>query len=319
MLGVVGLAVLAAGCGTNHSIIGPHGPEANRTAALAWFMFSLAGLITLVVFVLLFVGLFRRGSGEEHPRWWRPLVIGGGVVLPAIVLSTLSGLTVWALSTDPGSRPGDVHITVVGKQYFWAVSYDGTDAVTANEIHVPVDTPVRLTLKSADVIHSFWAPALAGKVDMIPGHVNHLTIEVDAPGTYRGQCAELCGVQHANMAFSIIAQPKPEFRRWLAHQAQDAHVPTRPAARKGLDVFTSQSCVGCHTIRGTSATATVGPDLTHLASRHTIAALTLPNDTSHLREWVLGAQNVKPGANMPDLALPKSQADTLIAYLRQLK
>ncbi len=308
-----------AGCGGNHSIVDPHGPEANRTAALAWFMFALAGAITLVVFTLLVVGLFRRGSGEEHPRWWRRLVVGGGVIMPAIVLATLSGLTVWALGTDPGSKPGDVHITVVGRQYFWDVSYDGTDAVTANEIHVPVDTPIRFTLKSADVIHSFWAPALAGKVDMIPGRVNHLTIRVDEPGTYRGQCAELCGVQHANMAFSIVAQPRSEFRRWLAHQEQDAGVPRRAAARKGLAVFTSQSCAGCHTIRGTSATATVGPDLTHLADRHTLAALTIPNDASHLRSWVFGAQNVKPGSRMPDLALPEAQADELIAYLRQLE
>jgi cytochrome c oxidase subunit 2 len=313
------LALLAAGCGGNHSIVGPHGPEADRTAALSWFMFALAGAITLFVFTLLGIGLFRHGSGEEHPRWWRRLVIGGGVIMPAIVLATLSGLTVWALGTDPGSKPGDVHITVVGRQYFWDVHYDGTSAVTANEIHVPVDTPIRFTLKSADVIHSFWAPSLAGKVDMIPGHPNHLTIEVDTPGTYRGQCAELCGVQHANMAFEIIAQPEADYRRWLAHQAEEAQTPRTAAARKGLDVFTSNSCAGCHAIRGTSATATVGPDLTHLADRHTLAALTLPNDASHLRAWVFGAQQVKPGSKMPDLALPKAQADELIAYLRQLK
>ena len=311
--------LLATGCGGNHSIVGPHGPEANRTAALSWFMFALAGAITLFVFTLLGVGLFRHGSGEEHPRWWRRLVVGGGVVMPAIVLATLSGLTVWALGTDPGSRPGDVHITVVGRQYFWEVHYDGTAAVTANEIHVPVDTTIRFTLKSADVIHSFWAPSLAGKVDMIPGHVNHLTLEVDDPGTYRGQCAELCGVQHANMAFEIVAQPRAAYQQWLAHQEKDAQVPRRAEARKGLDVFTSNSCAGCHTIRGTSATATVGPDLTHLADRRTIAALTLPNDAAHLREWVFGAQQVKPGAKMPDLALPRAQADALIAYLRQLK
>ncbi len=318
-LGVVGLGLTLTACGGNHSIVGPHGPEADRTADLAWFMFSLAGLITLVVFVLLAVGLFKRGSGEEHPRWWRRLIVGGGIILPAVVLSTLSGLTVWALATDPGAGPGDVDITVVGHQYWWEVRYDGTRAVTANEIHVPVHRRIRLTLKSDDVIHSFWVPSLAGKVDMIPGKVNHLTLRADDPGTYRGQCAELCGVQHANMAFEVIAQPEATFRRWLAHQAQNAEPPRTVAARRGMTVFENQSCAGCHTIRGTAATATVGPDLTHLAGRRTIAALTLPNDPAHLRNWVLDAQSIKPGSKMPDLALPEDQADQLIAYLRQLK
>ncbi len=316
---VSGVGVLAFSGDGGHSVVGPHGPEAGRIAALAWFMFALAGLITLVVFVLLLVGLFRRGSGDEQPTWWRRLVIGGGMVVPAIVLATLSGLTIWALSTDPGSKPGDVHITVVGHQFWWEVHYDGTKAVTANEIHVPVGTRVRFTLESADVIHSFWVPSLAGKVDMIPGHVNHVTMRADKVGTYRGQCAEFCGIQHANMAFEVIAQPRAEYRRWLANEAADAARPHGTLAKKGLNVFTSRSCAGCHTIRGTSATATFGPDLTHVADRRTLAALTIPNDRSHLKSWITSAQSIKPGSKMPDLALPRDQVNALVAYLRQLK
>ncbi len=312
-------AVALAGCGGDHSVVQPKGPEAARIAALSWFMFGLAGVITVVVFVLLAVGLFRRGSGEADPRWWRPLVIGGGAVLPGIVLATLSGLTVWALSTDPGSEPGEVHITVVGRQYFWDVAYEGTAAVTANEIHIPVDTPVRLRLESTDVIHSFWVPALAGKVDMIPGKTNHLTIRADEPGTYRGQCAELCGIQHANMALEVIATPRAEFDRWLTNQAREAAEPSSATEQRGLEVFTSHACAGCHTIRGTSAEATVGPDLTHVAERRTLAALTIPNDRAHLQDWILNAQSVKPGAAMPDLAMSDADADALVAYLSGLR
>jgi cytochrome c oxidase subunit 2 len=300
-------------------MMSPHGPDAGRTAALAWFMFSLAGLITTVVFVLLVVGLFRDGTRPGRALDGQRLIIGGGIILPAIVLLTLSGLTVWALKTDPAGASGDVAITVIGHQYWWEVRYAGTPAVTANEIHVPVGTQVRITLESTDVIHSFWVPALAGKVDMIPGHVNHLTIRADDPGTYRGQCAELCGIQHANMAFLVIAQPMGAYRAWLADQSEPARAPSGRLATTGRRTFTTQACAGCHTIRGTSAHGSAGPDLTHLASRRSLAAATLPNDASHLQGWITDPQHAKPGSLMPDVPITPAQANALVAYLRELK
>jgi cytochrome c oxidase subunit 2 len=300
-------------------MMSPHGPDAGRTAALAWFMFSLAGLITTVVFFLLVVGLFRDGTRPGRALDGQRLIIGGGIILPAIVLLTLSGLTVWALKTDPAGASGDVAITVIGHQYWWEVRYAGTPAVTANEIHVPVGTQVRITLESTDVIHSFWVPALAGKVDMIPGHVNHLTIRADDPGTYRGQCAELCGIQHANMAFLVIAQPMGAYRAWLADQSEPARAPSGRLATTGRRTFTTQACAGCHTIRGTSAHGSAGPDLTHLASRRSLAAATLPNDASHLQGWITDPQHAKPGSLMPDVPITPAQANALVAYLRELK
>jgi cytochrome c oxidase subunit 2 len=300
-------------------MMSPHGPDAGRTAALAWFMFSLAGLITTVVFVLLVVGLFRDGTRPGRALDGQRLIIGGGIILPAIVLLTLSGLTVWALKTDPAGASGDVAITVIGHQYWWEVRYAGTPAVTANEIHVPVGTQVRITLESTDVIHSFWVPALAGKVDMIPGHVNHLTIRADDPGTYRGQCAELCGIQHANMAFLVIAQPMGAYRAWLADQSEPARAPSCRLATTGRRTFTTQACSGCNTIRGTSAHGSAGPDLTHLASRRSLAAATLPNDASHLQGWITDPQHAKPGSLMPDVPITPAQANALVAYLRELK
>ena len=300
-------------------MMSPHGPDAGRTAALAWFMFSLAGLITAVVFVLLVVGLFRDGTRPGRAFDGHRLIIGGGIILPAIVLLTLSGLTVWALRTDPAGASGEVAITVIGHQYWWEVRYDGTSAVTANEIHVPVGRPVRITLESADVIHSFWVPALAGKVDMIPGHVNHLTIRADDPGTYRGQCAELCGIQHANMAFVVVAQPMGAYRAWLADQTEPARAPSGEAASTGRSTFLTQACTGCHTIRGTSARGDIGPDLTHVASRRSLAAETLPNDAAHLRGWISDPQRAKPGSLMPDVPITPAQTAALVAYLRELK
>ncbi len=213
----------------------PHGPYAARTTNLAWFMFVLSTLITLLVFTLLVVGLFRDGTAEGRSFNGRRLIVGGGIILPAVVLLTLSVLTVWALRTDPAAASGDVHITVVGHEYWWEVHYEGTRAVTANEIHIPVGREVRFTLESDDVIHSFWLPSLGGKTDMIPGHVNHMTLRADSAGTYRGQCAEFCGIGHAQMAFDVIAQPMAAYKTWLAHEATTARTPTRRVGPQGSD------------------------------------------------------------------------------------
>jgi cytochrome c oxidase subunit 2 len=185
-----------------------------------------------------------------------------------------------------------------------------TAAVTANEIHIPVNTRVGVVLTTADVIHSFWVPQLNRKVDMIPGTENRLLLIADSPGVYRGQCAEFCGLQHANMAVEVVAESKPQFDAWLAHNA-------RPAAR-GNKLF-AENCSGCHAIRGTSARADVGPDLTHFASRRTIAAATVENTAENLREWLRDPQHVKPGNRMPNLHLSDADWAALQRYVESLR
>jgi cytochrome c oxidase subunit 2 len=304
-----------AGCGGDHHVLAPHGPESGRVSALGWGMIITATVITLVVFGLLVAALLpgdRRGLRRLAPRSY---VIAGGLVLPVVVLLTLSGLTVAA--TDATGRHGDLQVEVIGHQYWWEVRYPGTRAVTANEIHIPARTRVRLILRSDDVIHSAWVPALAGKIDLVPGRTNHLVIDANRPGTYRGQCAEFCGLEHARMAFTVIAQPPSRFRAWLRQQAVPAR--TEPGVARGRSTFLGQACAGCHTIRGTSAVGTKGPDLTHVASRRTLAALTLPNDRAALTRWIRDPQDPKPGARMPAVDLTPSELRDVVAYLDSLR
>jgi cytochrome c oxidase subunit 2 len=319
MAELVAILVVLTSCSGNHAVLSAHGPDAARTEALSWFMIVLATVITLFVFALLVVGLFGDGTVRERFFTDRRLVLGGGIVLPTVVLLLLSGLTVAALRSDPASANGDLAITVVGHQYWWEVHYPGASVVTANEIHVPVGREVRFTLESDDVIHSFWLPALGGKTDMIPGHVNHMTLRADTPGSYRGQCAEFCGLQHAHMAFLVVAQTPAAFRHWLQQQASPAAPPTGHDATAGRAAFLSQPCAGCHQVRGTTATSTVGPDLTHLASRSTIGALMVPNDTAHLQRWIVDAPAIKPGIHMPPVPLTPVQTRDIVAYLDQLR
>jgi cytochrome c oxidase subunit 2 len=179
---------------------------------------------------------------------------------------------------------------------------------TANEIHIPVGRKVRLQLEGLDVIHSFWVPSLAGKQDLVPGRPNELTLRAERPGVYRGQCAEFCGLQHAHMAFYVYADPPSVFRRWLAQQE-------KPAAAQPPAVFESAGCADCHSIRGTTADAHVGPDLTHVASRTTLGALAIPNDRAHLEKWIVDSQHVKPGNQMPNFNLSQAQLTALADYL----
>ena len=191
---------------------------------------------------------------------------------------------------------------------------------TANEIHVPVGMPVEIGLRSADVIHSFWVPQLHGKVDVVPGQENRIRILATKAGRYRGECAEFCGEQHAHMVLYVVADPPEQFYRWVADQRAAAPEPQTAEQRRGRDVFETKACVVCHTIRGTRANATVGPDLTHLASRATIASGSYPNNAGYLSAWVTHAQSLKPGAAMPDLTVfSGDELRSLVAYLESLK
>jgi cytochrome c oxidase subunit 2 len=210
-------------------------------------------------------------------------------------------------------------IKVIGHQWWWEVRYPGTTAVTANEIHIPVRTPVRVDVTSADVIHSFWVPRLNRTIDAFPDTDHTIELYADAVGRYRGQCDEFCGLQHAHMAFYVFADPPATFRRWLANMARPARQPGGALAQHGRQTFTNGTCANCHAIRGTSASGDVGPDLTHVATRTTLASLAIPNTSRDLGRWIEDSQSIKPGNQMPDLRLPASELRALVAYLEGLR
>jgi cytochrome c oxidase subunit 2 len=264
---------------------------------------------------------------EREQRQFRsapPAAAKAAVAVTAIILFVLLVLSV---STGRGlssfATPDALHIEVIGHQWWWEVHYadpvPSQRVITANEIHIPVGRPIVLQLTSHDVIHNFWAPNLHGKRDLIPGHITSIALQADKPGAYRGQCAEFCGYQHTYMAFLILAEPAEQFAAWLERQRGPAVQPTEALQQRGQEVFLAPSCVLCHTIQGTSAAGKVAPDLTHIASRHTIAAGTLPNTTGHLAAWIIDPQHIKPGNKMPPNHLDPDDLQALLAYLESLK
>lgn len=321
-------AVLLSGCSGIQSTLEPAGPHAELIATLWWVMFVVGALIFALVMVLLLAASLRSlRSARARPlsaRHSRRLVIAGGIVLPLVVVVpfAVSSFSI-SRAVTPALPDDALTIEVVGRLWWWEVHYLDAEGertlTTANEIHIPVGQPVRVLLKSDNVIHSFWVPRLQGKVDMIPGEVNTLQLHADRPGVYRGQCAEYCGTQHALMAFEVVAEPPQQFRAWFARQRMPAAAPATTDARRGLEVFLNASCVDCHAIRGTEAEATKGPDLTHLASRLTLAAGTVPNRRGHLAGWIADPQRIKPGALMPPTELPAADLRALLAYLESLK
>jgi cytochrome c oxidase subunit 2 len=249
--------------------------------------------------------------------------VGAAVAVSIALLAVLFTATVVtdrALAKLPLNDA--VHIRLTGHQWWWEATYDDPSAAnvftTANELHIPVGRPVLLTLEASDVIHSVWLPNLGGKKDLIPGRTATLALRADKPGLYRGQCAEFCGYQHAKMVLYVVAEPAAQFDQWLAHSRQSAPPPSTDETRRGQQVFLQSTCAMCHAISGTDASAVQGPDLTHLASRQTIAAGVLPNTPQTLAAWILDPQSVKPGANMPPNALPPADLSALVAYLRTL-
>jgi cytochrome c oxidase subunit 2 len=243
-------------------------------------------------------------------------------VITLIVLTIASFSIGRSLSSDMSGKDA-VTIEMTGQQWWWQVRYMDADPskifYTANELHIPVGQPVTIKLKSSDVIHSFWVPNLVGKKDLVPGHDASIWFQADRPGVYRGQCAEYCGLQHAHMAFWVIAEPLDKYQAWLAGQLQSAHEPATDSERRGQQVFLAAPCVMCHTIQGTLAGASIGPNLTHLASRNYIAAGTLPNTRGHLSGWVVDPQAIKPGNRMPPNSLKSDDLQALLDYLQSLK
>ena len=290
-------------------------------------MLAIASVVFLGALAMLTMAWFRRRSPGlpwlgEREGVTQGLVLLFGIGIPVVVLVALFGVSdVYLVGQTAPPAPSSTAMTVdvISHQWWWEVRYPGTDAVTANEIHIPVNTRVNVVATSADVIHSFWVPQLARKIDMVPGRRNRVLLYASRTGSYRGQCAEFCGFQHANMGLYVVAQPAAAFRSWLAGMAAPASAPTDSTERAGDRLFLASQCASCHQIRGTLADATVGPDLTHLATRAMLAAATIPNDLAHLEAWISGPQSIKPGSRMPDLGLPRSQVAEIAAYLESLR
>jgi cytochrome c oxidase subunit 2 len=323
---LVGLA-LGACSGNSPSILGGKGSESRSIANVWWIMFSLAAAVYVVVaaFILfaLFRGRRRAAGGDGAPAESRVsdtgFIVAGGIVVPTLILAVLAVVTVRTASELRRPDSQALRVDVVGKQWWWAVRYPTLGITTANEIHVPVGRPVEIGLQSDNVIHSFWVPQLAGKVDTIPGQVNILRFTVREAGTYRGACAEYCGLQHAKMDFQVVADPPADFERWAARRTRPPGEPTSELAQRGALAFQRLSCAGCHTIRGTQAQGTLGPDLTDFGSRHSIGALALPNTRGELAGWIANAQTVKPGNLMPPIALSPDELNAIVDYLENLR
>ena len=319
-------ALLFTGCG-KQSPLEPHSPASHDIAVLWWWMLGIAAVVFFGAVALLVIGWIRRDRPGlpfigENEGVTTGLVVTFGMVIPVTVLVALFAVSdLWLVKRTGAPAPSSTAMTirVIGHQWFWEVRYPGTSAVTANEIHIPARTRVQVIATTADVIHSFWVPQLNRKIDMIPGNENRVLLFADKPGIYRGQCAEFCGLQHAHMAMKVFAQPRRRFRGWLKHQGEPAVAPVTPEEREGRQIFLQNACAGCHEIRGTSAQSEIGPDLTHLASRTTLAAVTLPNTNHALERWIRDPQHVKPGNKMPALELSPAELRALVDYLERLR
>jgi cytochrome c oxidase subunit 2 len=319
---LLGSMLLLGGCAAP-STLAPQGPAAERIAGLWWIMLGVAGVIYAMVIVLLLIGLFRRRQseleGERRPTDGRAWILGGGVALPMAVLIVLFALTISTMASLAAPAGDALTIELIGHQWWWEVRYPDGPITTANELHIPAGRQVRLSLTSVDVIHSFWAPELHGKIDLTPGRTSSFWIEARQPGVYRGFCAEYCGDQHAHMALLVIAEPPERFAAWLERQRQAAPAPTDPQAQQGLIVFQRAGCALCHTIRDAPAATGAGPDLTHLADRRTIAAGALANTRDNLSSWLRDPQAIKPGNRMPSPDLTAEELQALLVYLEGLK
>ena len=289
-------------------------------AIITWASLGIAALVfAILVYVLL---RFRDRPGaplppQTHGRPWLEIAwtIGPAIVLLVIAIPTIQVVfRTQSQATSPEALP----VIVRGYQWWWEFHYPSLDVVTANELHLPAGRSIVFKLEGPDVIHSFWVPKLGGKRDVVPGRLNAIAFTPDAPDAFWGQCAEFCGTSHANMGFRVVIDAPDAFDRWVQAQRAPAAEPTGDAATAGKTVFAASACVGCHTVRGVS-TGRLGPDLTHVGSRRTLAAGMIPNTPEALVPWLRNAPALKPGAKMPPFALSDDQANALAAYLTSLK
>jgi len=329
------------GCQTAQNTFYPYGTAARQISHLQWFMTILFLVITAIMWVLFGYAFYRRrGSLEEH----KPIdstggeswIAIGGIAIPLVVLTILF---VWGLDllrafpihpTHGSSHQQEMarsmkpDILIFGHQWWWEIHYLNDDkskeVITANELHLPLGKAVNIRLETKDVMHSFWIPALHGKVDLIPNMSNYVRIEATHVGEYQGECAEFCGAEHARMRIMAIVQTPDEYEAWLDAQVQPGHEPLSDSAKKGEQLFLAGACSMCHQVRGTAAHGTVAPDLTHIGSRRMIAANYYPNNDAYLEAWITHAQSLKPECEMPNItSFTGRQLGDLISYLRQLQ
>jgi cytochrome c oxidase subunit 2 len=321
-------------------IFSPASPPAESIRNLSVLVLAITGAIFLIVEGVLFYCIWRfwprASTGMEPAQVYgsKPIEVAwtAAPALIVFVLVLVTTRTLWEVDVDPPEpRPDDgaLFVTVIGHQWWWEYRYEYHNGqklgfATSNELHVPVDEankprPVYLTLKSADVCHSFWVPRLAGKTDLIPGRINHTWFRTAEPGVYLGQCAEYCGTQHAKMLIRVVAEPIEDFEKWLANEQKPAVEVT--AAEKGKAAFLAQSCINCHAVRfpGSPAKGTFGPDLTHLMSRTSLASGILRNTPEHLHDWLADPQKHKPGCLMPAFSLSGDDRASIVSYLATLQ
>ena len=318
-----------------HDVRAPAGPQAAALFDLWNVMLAVCTVVFVLTVLALLAGVWRAPRAREsstplapaanaaHELALRRLVawaVGASslLLLVLLVASVMADRAIAGLSLTDAVR-----IELVAHQFWWEARYEPTDPAatfaTANELHVPVGRSVLVTLRADDVIHSFWVPSLAGKKDLIPGRESTVAFRADRPGVYRGQCAEFCGYQHAHMAIIVVADPPGDFDRWVAAQRLPAHEPSTAQERRGLELVEQSSCALCHTIAGTRAQGQRAPDLTHIASRESLAAGTLPNTFAARADWIADPQQHKPGVNMPPLAAAPSDLAAITAYLGSLR
>lgn len=304
-------------------VFAPFSPEAAGISHLFVIVLVICAVILAVVIGMIGYGLifFRHqpGAADPAPRFGNRKLEITWTVIPILIVIGLFALTARGMheSDPPVNREPD--LVVIAHQWWWEIRYPHTGVVTANEIHIPVGRQWLVRLKSADVIHDFWVPELARKMDVVPGLTNHIWLQASAPGNYAGTCAEFCGAEHAWMRFSVIAQAPADYDAWLEAQKKNAASPDADAAEAGLKLFQTMTCINCHSLRGVSAQADVAPDLTHLAGRKFLGGGILANTETNLFRWLKNPQAIKPGCLMPNLKLTDMQAGELADYLEQLK
>ena len=302
------------------------GPASMPTMHLGWVFVALLLAILVTIALLLVVAILHKRSAKDPDPMGREdkgifwIYIGTGISTCILFALAIYSLITLNTISKPTHAPA-LTLTVTGYDWWWKVEYEYEDPTrnffTANEIHIPVGQPVLVKLKSADVIHAFWVPMLAGKTQMIPGLINQQWIEADTEGVYRGQCTQYCGVQHAHMGLEVVAQSETEFLKWEDNQRRSIETVSAIDINNGMKLFLDR-CAGCHTIRGTEAVGAHAPDLTHLNSRHLIAAGLLTNTPEHLVQWITHAQELKPGARMPSMELTVTEISALSAFLSTL-
>ena len=329
-LGGAALALSCSACAGPQSALDVRGTAAARIAGLWWTLLVVAVVVYIIVIALLLATIARRvretgENGLQMPtsdrrglRW-----IGlGGVLLPALVLAAVLAVTLRVQTALHSHTPADLTVQVIGRLWWWEIRYlggaPGDRVITANELHIPTGRRVRVELTSADMIHSFWVPNLQGKVDLVPGRTTVTWLHADRPGISRGQCAEYCGLQHTRMGFLVVAEPPAEFTRWLDEQRRPSAA-VNETTRRGQVLFQSSGCAYCHATRPVATPGVGGPDLTHFASRRTIAAATLPNTRGHLAGWIADPQGIKPGNRMPRIPLAPADLLAVVTYLESLR